>query len=212
MDQCGAAYTASVFTSSSVRVYQNHVFLRLSSSRMLETVLHSKPLTKGSPSLRAVQLPTACSMVGDFSWLQHVSFRECVKPNVQKITPAAEWQVFFLMFVYIIHWFMILHWQVSSSPEIWSSQETLVKWSLRVSLNNRGLRKKRNRLLIPASTACRHAESLLKPRFFCCVWLCTSKCGKNACFNLLTQSLISPQTPLFFCTTLIHLHRSKSPW
>ena len=71
---------------------------------MLETVLRSKPLTKGSPSLRAVQLPTACSMVGDFSCLQHVSFHECVKPNVQKITPAAEWQVlFFLMFVYIIH-------------------------------------------------------------------------------------------------------------
>ena len=73
---------------------------------MLETVLRSKPLTKGSPSLRAVQLPTACSMVGDFSWLQHISCSECVKPNVQKITPAAEWQVFFFFFfnfVYIIH-------------------------------------------------------------------------------------------------------------
>ena len=112
MDQCGAAYTASVFTSSSVRVYQNHVFLRLSSSRMLETVLHSKPLTKGSPSLRAVQLPTACSMVGDFSWLQHVSFRECVKPNVQKITPAAEWQVFF--FNVCIHYPLIYDTSLAS--------------------------------------------------------------------------------------------------
>lgn len=101
-------------------------------------------------------------------------------------------RLLFLMFVYIIHWFMILHWQVSSSLEIWSSRETWVKWSLRVFLNNRGLRKKRNRLLIPASMACRHVKSLLKPCFFSCVWLCTSKRGKNACLNLLTQSLISP--------------------
>lgn len=194
MGQSGLVDTASVFTSSIVRVYQNHVLLCHFSSRMLETVLHSKPLTMGSPSLLAVQLPTACSMVGDFFCLQHLSFHKCVKPNVQKMTPAAEWQVvvFFLMFVYIIHWFMILHWQVSSSPEIWSSWETLVKWSLRVFLNNRGLRKKRNRLLIPASMACRHVENLLKPCFFSCVWLCTSKCGENACLNLLTQSLIFP--------------------
>lgn len=40
--------------------------------------------------------------------------------------------------------------------------------------------------------ACRHVKSLLKPCFFSCVWLCTSKRGKNACLNLLTQSLISP--------------------
>lgn len=78
-----------------LRVYQNHVFLCHFSSRMLETVLHSEPLTMGSPSLLVVQSPTACSMVGDFFCLQHLSFHKCVKPNVQKITPAAEWQVAF---------------------------------------------------------------------------------------------------------------------
>lgn len=95
-----------------LRVYQNHVFLCHFSSRMLETVLHSKPLTMGSPSLLVVQLPTACSMVGDFFCLQHLSFHKCVKPNVQKITPAAEWQAAF--FNVCIHYPLIYDTSLAS--------------------------------------------------------------------------------------------------
>ena len=112
MGQSELVDIASVFTSSIVRIYQNHVLLCYFSSRMLETVLHSKPLTMGSPSLLAVRLPTAGSMVGDFFCLQHLSFPKRVKPNVQKMTPAAEWQVVF--FNVCIHYPLIYDTSLAS--------------------------------------------------------------------------------------------------
>lgn len=54
----------------------------------------------------------------------------------------------------------------------------------------------KNRIVIPASTACRHVESLLKPWFICHVYFCTSEsektlvCIYNTIFNFLTDTII----------------------